>query len=46
MDIAAGGEVQPKSPKKSNLRKFNKLLEPFKKREIKLLSMLKRSNSF
>ena len=44
--IAAGGDALKQSPKKSNLRKFNKLLEPFKKREIKLLSHLKRSNSF
>ena len=35
-----------KMPTKSNLRKFNQLLEPHKKREIAMLSTLKRSNSY
>ena len=35
-----------KKPTKANLRKFTKLLEPHKRREIAMLSKMKRSNSF
>ena len=47
-DSATGdkAETLKKVPNKSNLRKFNKLLEPYKKRNVTLLSQIKRSNSF